>query len=98
MTFKDKYDKLLYGIISGLLLPFITGLIVFLFSSENLTFLEYLVKLFLADIMTHAISLCVFPNILIFFLYMRFDMLRAARGVLGMTIIWAVIVFIVKII
>jgi hypothetical protein len=98
MTFRVKYDKLLYGILAGFLLPVIIGLIVFLFTSADLTFKEYLVKLFLANIMTHAISLCVFSNIIIFFMFLRFDMLRAARGVLGMTIVWAVIVFIVKII
>jgi hypothetical protein len=49
-----------------------------------------------ADIITHSISLCVFPNLLIFMLFNRFDMLKATRGVLAMTIVWAVIVFGVK--
>jgi hypothetical protein len=98
MTFKVKYDKVLYGILSGFLLPLIIGLTVFLFTADNMNFMEYLVKLFLANIMTHAISLCVFPNIFIFLLFLKFDMLRAGRGVLGITIVWAVIVFIVKVI
>jgi hypothetical protein len=98
MTFNVKYDKLLFGILSGFVLPVIIGLTVFLFTSADTTFAEYLIKLFLGNIMTHAISLCVFPNIGIFWLFIRFDMLRAARGVLGITIVWAVIVFIVKII
>jgi hypothetical protein len=38
----------------------------------------------------------VFPNIIIFLIFNRLDMLRAARGVLAVTIIWAVIVFGVK--
>jgi hypothetical protein len=98
MTFKVKYDKLLYGILSAFVLPVIIGLTVYLFTSDNLSFMEYIVKLFLANIMTHAISLCVFPNIFTFLLFMKFDMLKAGRGVLGMTIVWAVIVFIVKVI
>ena len=98
MTFKVKYDKLLWGILSGFLFPVIIGIIVFLFTSTDTTFVQYLVKLFLANIMTHAVSLCVFPNILIFFLFLKADMMQAARGVLGMTIVWAAIVFIIKII
>jgi hypothetical protein len=98
MIFKLKFDKILYGVLSGLLLPVMTGLIIFLFTAGGLNLAQYLVKIFLANIITHAISLCVFPNILIFFLFIQFDMLKAARGVLGMTIVWAVTVFIVKII
>jgi len=40
--------------------------------------------------------MCVFPNVLIFLLFNRFDMLRASRGVLGITMAWAIVVFIVK--
>jgi len=38
----------------------------------------------------------VFPNIFLFLLFIRFDMLKSARGVLGITIFWAVLVFAVK--
>jgi hypothetical protein len=98
MMFKTKYDKIWWGVLSGFLFPLIIGLLIFLFTSSETTFIQYLIKLFLANIMTHAISLCVFPNILIFLFFLKADMLSAARGVLGMTIVWAVIVFIVKII
>lgn len=98
MKFKIKYDKLITGLLSGFLFPIIVGGIVFLVTSVKTTITEYLIRLFLANIMTHAISLCVLPSLLVFFLFIRFDMLKAARGVLGMTIVWAVIVFIIKVI
>ena len=97
MIFKTRFDKLICGILSGFFLPFIIGIIVFLFSSVDITFSQYIEQLFLADIMTHIVTLCVLPNLLIFFVFLHFDMLKAARGVLGMTIIWAAIVFIIKI-
>ena len=50
-----------------------------------------------SNIITHSITLCVFPNIIIFLLFNQFDMLKATRGVLAITIVWAVIVFAVKI-
>jgi hypothetical protein len=96
MTLAEKYDKVLTGLIPGLILPFIVGLIVFLFSSGHLTLHSYLARIIESNIMTHAITLCVFPNIIIFLIFNRFDMLRASRGVLGMTIVWAIIVFTVK--
>ena len=97
MRFYEKYDKVLTGVISGLVLPFITGLIIYAFSSSHLSLHSYLVKIADSNIITHSITLCVFPNILIFMIFNRLDMLKATRGVLAMTIVWAMIVFGVKI-
>jgi hypothetical protein len=96
MTRTEKYDKILLGAISGFLLPFLAGLLVFIFSTATQTLPGYIKRIIEADILTHAISLCVFPNIVIFLIFNRLDMLKAARGVLGITFFWAVLVFAVK--
>lgn len=96
MTRTEKYDRIYLGAVAGLLIPVIIGLFVFIFSTENRSLAEYLKRIIEADILTHIISLCVFPNIFLFLLFNRLDMLRAARGVLGITIFWAVLVFAVK--
>lgn len=93
MKLAEKYDNLPTGIISGLLLPFIVGLGIYAFTSHGKSLIIYLERISEANIVTHAISICVFPNVLIFFLFLRYDMLRSARGVLGMTIVFAAIVF-----
>ena len=96
MKFHERYDKVLIGIISGFLFPFIVGILTFLFTSGHQSLHTYLARLADSNIVTHSITLCVFPNILIFLLYNRFDMLKATRGVLAVTIFWAVVVFGVK--
>jgi len=96
MTLSEKYDKILTGIISGLVLPFIVGLIIYIFSDSQHNLSSYLNRIADSNIITNSITLCVFPNILIFLVFNRFDMLRASRGVLAMTIVWAVIVFGIK--
>jgi hypothetical protein len=96
MKFTEKYDKMPAGLISGFVLPLITGLVIFLFSAHGRTLSQYLERIVDANIMTHAITLCVFPNVAIFLLFNRYDMLKAARGVLAMTIVWAISVFIIK--
>ena len=96
MTVPEKYDKVLTGLISGFLLPFIIGLIIFAFTSGHMSMHSYLLRIAESNIITHAITLCVFPNVFIFLIFNRFDMLRASRGVLAITIVWAVIVFAVK--
>jgi hypothetical protein len=98
MKLTEKYDNLYTGIISGLLLPLITGLIIYAFTAHGRTIAVYLERIADANIITHAITLCVFPNVAIFLLFNRYDMLRGARGVLAMTIVWAASVFIIKLI
>jgi hypothetical protein len=96
MKFSEKFDKVQTGILLGFLFPFIIGLAIYLFSSGHTSLHSYLSRIADSNIVTHAITLCVFPNIFIFLIFNRFDMLRAARGVLAITIFWAVIVFGVK--
>jgi hypothetical protein len=96
MSIAEKYNRLITGIISAILLPVLVILMMWLFSSGHNSLLSYLNKIANADIITHIITLCVFPNVFIFLIFNRFDMLEASRGVLGITIVWAIIVFIVK--
>jgi len=96
MTIPEKYDRMATGVISGLLLPFIIALLIFLFAKGDHNLQSWLKRIAESDIVTHIITLCVFPNILIFLLFNYFDMLRASRGVLAITILWAVLVFGVK--
>ena len=97
MKFSEKFDKVLTGVIAGFVLPFIIGTIIFMFSSGNQSLHSYLIRIADSNIITHSITLCVFPNIIIFLLFNQFDMLRATRGVLAIPIVWAVFVFAVKI-
>jgi hypothetical protein len=96
MKFSEKYDNLAAGIISGFIFPLIIGLGIYAFTAHGRNLIFYLERISEANIVTHSISICVFPNVLIFLLFLRFDMLRAARGVLGMTILFAAIVFALK--
>lgn len=96
MIWSEKYDRLLTGIVTASVLPVLVGIIIWLFSAGNYSFWRYLERITEANITTHIISLCVFPNVILFLIFNRFDMLQASRGVLGITIVWAAVVFIIK--
>ena len=96
MKWNEKYDRVVTGIVSGFIIPLIVGLIIFLFTAKGQSLGQYLLRIESAGIVTHAITLCVFPNIAIFLFFNRFDMLRASRGVLAATIVWAIAMFIIK--
>ncbi|HEX2970525.1 MAG TPA: hypothetical protein VHO46_15615 [Bacteroidales bacterium] len=96
MNIAEKYDKTITGIISGTLLPVLVAFTIYLTSSSGLSVHGYLIRISETNIITHSISLCVFPNVVIFLIFNRYDMLKACRGVLAVTIGWAVIVFALK--
>jgi hypothetical protein len=96
MKFSEKYDNLVSGLFSGFILPFITGMVIFILTAHHQSLRDYLQHIIDSGIVTHAISLCVFPNVVIFLVFNRFDMLKAARGVLAATIVWAILVFAIK--
>jgi len=96
MTDPGRLDRTIVGIISGFLLPVIVSLIMYLFSSGDRTIIEYFNRLVSANILTHIISLCAFSNLILFLIYNRFDMFRATRGIIGITIFWALLVFAIK--
>ena len=98
MTISEKYDRVSTGVIAGLVLPVIIAVFIFLFAKGDPTFHEWFDRIKTAGVETNIISLCVFPNVIIFLVFNHFDMLKASRGVLGITIIWALVVFLVKII
>ena len=96
MSIWERYDRFMTGLTGGIVLPFITGLVIYLFTAHGMSVSSYLDRITETGIVTHSITLCVFPNIFIFLFFNRFDMLRAARGTLAVTIAWALIVFGVK--
>ena len=56
MTFAEKYDKVISGLISGLIFPVVVGIVIFLFFSDNMPLGTYLSRLAESNIITHSIS------------------------------------------
>lgn len=96
MQVTERYNKVITGVISGILMPVIAFLIFFLFTRNGLPMVQYLERVAETGKTTEVMSVAVFSNILIFLLFNRFDMLQASKGVLGITFIWAFIVFGIK--
>ncbi len=96
MQFSQRYNNMLTGIISGILMPVIAFFIFFLLTRNGLTLDLFIRRMIEVDKVTEVMSISVFANIVIFLLFNRFDMLRASKGVLGITIAWAFLVFGIK--
>jgi hypothetical protein len=96
MSSGQRFNNFLTGAVAGALLPFLAFLVFFLITRHGLSAAGYLQRVKDVGNVAEIISVSVFANIIIFLTFNRLDMLRASRGVLGITIIWAFIVFGIK--
>lgn len=96
MKFRQKFNHALTGVAAGLIIPVLGFLVFFLLTRHGLPLADYIRKLKELGNFSEILSVSVFANIVIFLVFNRFDMLRASRGVLGITIIWAFTVFALK--
>lgn len=96
MAFRQRYNNVITGIISGILIPVLAFFVFFFLTRKGLTLDLFIRRMIEVDNVTEVMSVSVFANIFIFLLFNRFDMLSSVKGVLGITIVWAFIVFGIK--
>ena len=90
-----KYDEQKIGLITGLIIPVFT-IIVFYFVRNPKSFESFLNQIIGVNIYSELISVCVVPNLLLFFIFIWTDRMQAARGVIGATFIYALLIVILK--
>ncbi|PLX23424.1 MAG: hypothetical protein C0597_01070 [Marinilabiliales bacterium] len=92
----SKFDKLHLGLMLGILAPVLTMAIIYIlkFTDSNLS--ELVDLLVQKRVFTKIISLCVIPNLALFFLFLNKFLYKSARGILLATILFAIFVFVTK--
>jgi len=91
---KNKFDSTGIGFLIGLFLPLLIFFTVWFFKETNISFAAYLKSMWQMQALLKLISLCVFANVAAFWIFIRMKFEKAARGVLGATILYAFAVLI----
>lgn len=81
-----------HGYLLGVLLPVITLVVMYLSLASDFRFVDFIRYLNVRGDLSRALSLAVLPNLGLFFVFIWTDRLKAAQGVLGSTIILALII------
>ena len=89
------YNKEKTGLIAGLIIPVIT-IIVFYFVRNPVSFKSFTNQIIGVNIYSELISVCVVPNLLLFFVFIWTDRIHSAKGVIGATFIYAILIVILK--
>jgi len=93
---KSKIDSVKLGFILGIIAPAITMIIIYLVKFTEYNLKELIDLLVTKKVFTKIISLCVIPNLALFYIFLNKNYYRATRGIIAATIIFAIFVFITK--
>jgi hypothetical protein len=89
---------MLLGMIGGLLFPVLSFFIYFSIRDPDLHIADQVSRMIEANVFAYYLSLCALVNLFLFFIFLRINAERAARGVLGATILYAFTVIIIKLV
>ena len=96
-----KYNKPMIGFGAGMILPMIAffGYYIYVLTqNDDLPLMKFLETLYNTDSFTAVMSLCVVPNIAIFFLFKKLEYWYAIKGVVTSVLIYTMLVLLVKIV
>ncbi len=94
---KLQFNSVALGLFTGLVTPVLTLLIVWALR-ENVSFFEFISQMQTIHMLAKLLSLCAIPNLLFFFIFIWLDKLFSSRGVLFATILYGLIIIILKLI
>lgn len=89
-------DNMAAGLASGIILPMLVFAIYFSIHDPALYLADVINRLYGSGVLANYISLCTISNLLAFFIFLKFNAERAARGVLGATILYAFAILMLK--
>lgn len=89
-----KFDRVGVGLLTGLVLPVIIFFLVYIIGENSVSFADYLRSMWKLQALVKIMSLCVFGNLAAFWAFLKLKYEKAARGVLGATILYAFMVLI----
>jgi len=95
MKTEKKFNSVLYGLIPGILLPLVT-LVIFWTVKFDWDFFEFLSQYYRMGLLSKVLSLCIIPNLLLFFIFIWTDRTFSARGVIFATIVMAFVMLVIK--
>ncbi len=94
-----KYNKPFIGLALGMVIPLISFFIYYLYllvNSKDLPLGDFLETLKDTQAYTAVFSICVLPNLLLFFLYKKLDYWYAIKGVIISVMIYTLLVVVLK--
>lgn len=92
-----KFNTFWTGALSGLAIPALSIFLFYLiFAPENFSFTDFINYTRYVRLTSPVISLCVLPDLLLFFIFIWTDKYFSARGVITATLVYVMLVLLIK--
>ncbi len=91
-----RWNRFWIGLALGVALPLVVFLFVYLFGYSETPFGEFLQYAFKMRALPKIFSLCVIPNLIIFYIFLNKEFWYATRGIIAATFLCTLVVVAVK--
>lgn len=95
-SMKQNLNTTITGLLSGIFLPVVVFIIIYFVLSNQITISNFMQRLMERKIQGHFISISIIPNLLVFFIFIWSNKIKAARGVLLSTFLWAFLILAIR--
>ena len=96
MTKKKSWNSLILGAVLGIVWPLFVMILFYFLKFANYPIDIFFEKLMEMRLFSKFVSVCVYPNLLLFFIFIWKNLLYSARGVVLATILLGFLVIILK--
>jgi hypothetical protein len=87
---KTKFpDKQYIGFITGILVPMLAFFVYYKLKFANIEFTDYMISMHQYKLLFKIMSLCVLTDLVAFYLFMHFKLMRCAQGVVMACFLYA---------
>jgi len=93
---KIKLNSVIIGAILGMIIPIIVLFIYYKINFSYLRFDNFVFNMVFQQVIVPLVSLCVVANLGVFYLFINKEYYYGARGVIFSTLLYAIVIFIVK--
>lgn len=93
---KPSLNNFWFGFIIGIIAPMFILICYYLLNYSYLNADTFLFKIFLTNILSPLLSLCVLINLGLFFIFIQTESYKPAKGIIGATFIYAIFIFVLK--
>jgi len=96
MILSRRWNKFWIGFTLGIFLPLVIFLLVYKIGYSKTPFGEFLQFAFVIGALVKILSICVIPNLAIFYLFLNKEYWHATRGVIAATFLFTLGVIVIK--
>jgi len=96
MTLSRRWNKFWIGLTLGIVLPLVFFLLVYYFGYSKTPFGEFLEYALIIRALPKILSLCIIPNLAVFYFFLNREFWYATRGVITATLLSTLAVLAIK--